>query len=96
MTAPDAALALVPAPGVYISSRTRGPAIRPRGGASHGHDPSLTEMHTGFLAWGAGIRPRTEIESIGIEQIAPLIRDLLGLDLTTPASAPDILEAPVR
>ena len=95
-TAPDAALALVPAPGVYISSRTEGPAIRPRDGASHGHDPSLAEMHTGFLAWGAGIRPGTEIESIGIEQIAPLIRDLLGLDLTTPASAPDILEAPVR
>ncbi|MEJ2085874.1 MAG: ectonucleotide pyrophosphatase/phosphodiesterase, partial [Acidobacteriota bacterium] len=95
-TAPDAALALVPAPGVYISSRSEGPAIRPRSGASHGHDPSLPEMHTGFLAWGAGIRPGTEIETIGLDQIAPLIRDLLGLDLTTPASAPDILEAPVQ
>jgi predicted AlkP superfamily pyrophosphatase or phosphodiesterase len=91
-TAPRAALALAPATGVYISSRTRPPAVRERGGASHGHLPDLDEMYTGFVAWGAGIRQGTTVDLIGIEQIAPLVRDLLGLELSTSRPAPDVLK----
>ena len=90
-TAPDAALGLAPLPGTYISDRMDPPAIRPKGGASHGHLPELEQMHTGFIAWGAGVRSGASSDSIGIEQIAPLVRDLLGLDMPTPAAAPDVL-----
>ncbi len=90
-TAPEAALGLAPAPGTYISDRMAPPAVGPKTGASHGHLPELEQMHTGFVAWGSGIEPGREIESIGLEQIAPLIRDLLGLELPTPAARPDLL-----
>ena len=95
-TAPHAALALAPAAGVYISSRSRPPAVRPKSGASHGHLPDLDEMDTGFVAWGAGIRSGATIDSMGIEQIAPLVRDLLGLELPTPRPAPDVLVPPAN
>ena len=91
-TAPDAALGLAPAPGTYISSRIEPPAIRSTSGASHGHLPDHEQMHTGFLASGAGIRTGSEVDLIVLSQIAPLIRDLLGLDLTTPEPAPPIVQ----
>ena len=56
-SAPDAALGLTPVPGAYISSRYEPPAVRPIDGASHGYLPDIPEMYTGFVAWGAGIRP---------------------------------------
>lgn len=79
--APDAALGLTPAPGVYISSSYQPPALQPAQGASHGYLPDLPGMSTGFVAWGTGIRPGRAVSSLGLEQIAPLIKELLGLDL---------------
>jgi predicted AlkP superfamily pyrophosphatase or phosphodiesterase len=80
-SAPDAALGLTPVPGAYISSRYEPPAVRPIDGASHGYLPDIPEMYTGFVAWGAGIRPGASIPMMGLEQIAPLVSSLLGLGL---------------
>lgn len=80
-SAPDAALGLTPVPGVYISSSYEPPAVRPVDGASHGYLPEVPQMYTGFVAWGAGIQPGVAIPMMGLDQIAPLVSSLLGLDL---------------
>ena len=80
--APDAALGLAPVPGVCISSSHEPPAVRPTEGASHGYLPDIPEIQTGFVAWGAGIRPGASVSLIGLEQIAPLVSALLDLELT--------------
>jgi len=80
--APDAALGLAPVPGVYISSSHEPPAVRPTEGASHGYLPDIPEIQTGFVAWGAGIRPGASVSLMGLEQIAPLVSALLDLELT--------------
>lgn len=85
--APDAALGLTPVPGVYISSRAESPAVRPRDGASHGYLPDLPEIYTGFVAWGAGIEPGASIVMMGLEQVAPLVCELLGLELEAARAA---------
>jgi len=81
-TAPDAALGLAPVPGAYISSGYEPPAVRPADGASHGFMPDIPEVYTGFVAWGAGIQPGVAVSMMGLEQIAPLVSSLLGLELT--------------
>lgn len=79
--APDAALGLTPAPGVYISSSYEPPAVKPSHGASHGFRPDYPEMNTGFVAWGAGIEPGGTLAKMSLDQVAPLVVSLLGLEL---------------
>ena len=86
-TAPDAALGIAPAPGVYISSDYEPPAIRPSDGASHGFLPGYPEIQTGFIAWGSGIATGVELPELQLTQIAPIIATLLDLELPT-ATAP--------
>jgi predicted AlkP superfamily pyrophosphatase or phosphodiesterase len=81
--ASDAALGLTPIPGVYISSRPVPPAIRSVDGASHGYLPDLPQIYTGFVAWGAGIEPGVSLPMIELEQVAPLVAQLLGMELET-------------
>lgn len=90
-TAPDAVLGLAPAPGVYVTSDYEPPAVRPKGGASHGFLPDHPDVHTGFVAWGAGIRSGGSVPLMRLEQVAPLVNRLLGLDLDT-ATAPVAVE----
>lgn len=80
-SAPRAAFAIAPAPGVSISSRHEPPAVRPRRGASHGGLPDQPQLASGLVAWGAGIRPRGRVERLTLLQIAPLVSELLGLEL---------------
>lgn len=85
--APDAALGLAPVPGAYISSGFEPPAVKPRSGASHGYLPDLApEIYTGLVAWGAGIRPGAGVPMLGLEQIAPLVSSLLGLEMPSAAA----------
>ena len=79
--APDAAFALAPAPGVDVTSSPDSPAVRGADGATHGYLPDVAQVHTGLVAWGAGIRPGAAAAQLHLVDVAPLVAELLGLDL---------------
>ena len=80
--ASDAVLGLTPVAGAYISSGTEPPAVEPSSGASHGYLPDLTpEIYTGLVAWGAGIRAGSSVPILDLDQIAPLVSELLALEM---------------
>jgi hypothetical protein len=81
---PDAPLALAAASGYVLDDRTDAPDMQPNPGMSHGHHPDHPDMHTGFLAKGAGIRAGTSITEMSLTAIAPLIAELLALDFEAP------------
>ncbi len=81
---PDAVLALAAAPGTMFGDHVTGPAVSGTWGATHGFLPSYPEMFTGFVAWGAGIRPGAEIPEMHLTDVAPLVAALLGLDFQAP------------
>jgi predicted AlkP superfamily pyrophosphatase or phosphodiesterase len=47
----------------------------------HGHDENLPCMAATFIAWGAGIKPRTQLTDIQNTDVAPTIARLLKLPL---------------
>ena len=81
---PDSPFALAAAAGYVIDDRTEGPALQPNPGMSHGHHPDLPEMHTGFVAKGAGIRAGATAPLLSLTAIAPLVAALLGLKFDAP------------
>lgn len=81
---PAVPLALTALPGAYFDWRSTGPVLRPMGGAGHGYWPEVhPHIHTGLVAWGAGIRPWARVPRMGLEDVAPLVAELLGLELQT-------------
>ncbi|MES2277935.1 MAG: ectonucleotide pyrophosphatase/phosphodiesterase [Bacteroidota bacterium] len=56
----------------------------PTHGGHHGYDPNLAEMHTGFIAAGAGIINGGRIQQMELVNISPLIAQLLGIQFQTP------------
>jgi predicted AlkP superfamily pyrophosphatase or phosphodiesterase len=80
----DSSLALVAEPGFVIDDRAEGPVLQPNPGMSHGHHPDMPEMHTGFVAAGAGIRAGASTPLLSLTAIAPLVAELLGLDFDAP------------
>lgn len=81
---PVSPLALVAMPGIELHESAEGPALRPAVGAAHGYLPTTPAMHTGFVAAGAGVRPGIIAPELRLEDIAPLVATLLGLDFTAP------------
>jgi hypothetical protein len=81
---PDAPFALAAEPGFVMDSRAGAPAMHPNPGMSHGHHPDLADMNTGFVARGAGIRAGASIPMMPLTAIAPLVAELLGLELDAP------------
>jgi hypothetical protein len=55
------------------------------GEGNHGPLPTSPELHTGFLAWGAGIRPR-DLGQIRILDVAPTLAT--KLEMKIPGSLP--------
>jgi hypothetical protein len=92
---PGAAFALAARPGVAFAAPASPPAVRAARGAAHGYHPDLEEMNTGFVAAGAGIRPRAAVPELPLENVAPLVAALLGLDFAAPDGVlfPGILAA---
>jgi predicted AlkP superfamily pyrophosphatase or phosphodiesterase len=78
---PLAALAIAAEPGVVFNESPTLPAITPVAGGTHGYPPNVAEMNTGLVAWGAGIRPRAVAATLGLEDVAPLVAALLGIEL---------------
>jgi predicted AlkP superfamily pyrophosphatase or phosphodiesterase len=87
---PGAALALEAAPGYAFAGECSGGITKARRGGTHGFLPSRPNMATGFIAAGAGIRPGTVVDRIGLVDVAPTVARLLGL--TPPAIDGRVLE----
>jgi predicted AlkP superfamily pyrophosphatase or phosphodiesterase len=81
---PDTPFALAAEPGFVLDDRTDAPVLQPNPGMSHGHHPELADMHTGFVAKGAGIRAGASAPLLHLTSIAPLVAELLGLDFHAP------------
>ena len=47
----------------------------------HGHFPDFKEIQTGFIIEGAGIKNGIKIDKMNITDVAPLIADLLNLEM---------------
>ncbi|MFS4468707.1 alkaline phosphatase family protein [Maribacter sp. 2210JD10-5] len=77
---PNAVLALAPIPGIAMNASSKGAVLKPRKGGTHGYFPDFPQIETGFIAWGAGISKAKNIEKMGLEDIAPLINELLQLN----------------
>lgn len=78
---PAAALALTGVQGISFNNNADGAELRPAKGGAHGYFPDFREIRTGFVAMGTGLNKGAVFPEIGLEDIAPLIARLLGLEL---------------
>jgi len=91
---PNAALALAAYQGISFGAAATGQLLTAAKGGTHGYMPTdFKEIQTGFLAFGRGIKQGTVLPLIGQEDIAPLVANLLGIQLKTDGILyPGILE----
>lgn len=78
---PTVALALAPHQGITFGGSTEGEVMRPVKGGTHGYFPDFKEIETGFVAFGKGIQKNVVVRQMGLEDIAPIIAQLLKLNL---------------
>ncbi|MCW3464722.1 alkaline phosphatase family protein [Chitinophaga nivalis] len=78
---PEAALALTAVQGIAFSTTKEGPAMKKANGGAHGYFPDFREIQTGFVAGGAGLGKNVTVPVMGLEDVAPLIAQLLGIEL---------------
>jgi predicted AlkP superfamily pyrophosphatase or phosphodiesterase len=86
---PDAWFGLEAEPGFSFDNTAQSPVLAPaalRGVG--GYLPSRSEMDSGFVAWGRGLRPRVRIPRMRQVDIAPTAAKLLGLELGEIAGRP--------
>jgi len=76
---PNAAFAIVAAPGFAMGSGCRGSLLVSASGGQHGYLPSHPRMPTGFIAAGIGVRAGLALERVRLVDIAPTAARLLGL-----------------
>ncbi|AKQ46179.1 hypothetical protein TH63_11955 [Rufibacter radiotolerans] len=82
---PEPVLALAFAKGTVFHGAVEGEVVKPvNNGGAHGYFPDFAEIRTGFIATGAGINRGVRIREMGIQDVAPVIAQLLGLDFKTP------------
>lgn len=78
---PEVALALTMSKGVAANNDFEGETVKTKKkSGTHGNFPNFPDIQTGFIASGAGISQGAVILEMGIQDIAPLIAKLLGLD----------------
>lgn len=78
---PAAALALTGMQGITFNNSADGPLLKPGKGGAHGYFPDFDEIRTGFVARGAGLNNGVVMREMGLEDVAPLIAKLLGIEL---------------
>lgn len=71
-------------PGTAIQQDPLEGLFIPVHGGHHGYDPAIPDMHTGFIAAGAGIVRGGHILKLRVVDIAPLVAKLLGIEFKTP------------
>ncbi|QNL48019.1 alkaline phosphatase family protein [Olivibacter sp. SDN3] len=77
---PNASLALAPIQGVTFGNDVNGELLSAVKGGTHGYFPNFKEIETGFVVFGKGIRKGVVVNQMGLEDIAPLIAKLLGIN----------------
>ncbi len=84
-TDPNAILAVQPVEGVVCTSRYNHPdLVQSTPGGSHGLLPERQNLNAGFFAFGPGIRKKSVMPTINMEDVAPLIAFSLGIDFKAP------------
>jgi predicted AlkP superfamily pyrophosphatase or phosphodiesterase len=78
---PTAAFGIAAQQGFAFSAAATGDFIRASKGGTHGFYPDFKEIQTGFVAFGKGIKKGIVIPKMGLVDIAPLISELLQLNL---------------
>ena len=74
--------ALAASRGAALTGVATGPALRAGGGGgSHGYAPDFPDIHTGFVAWGAGVRSGVRIPEMNHVDVAPTAAAFLGLTI---------------
>lgn len=81
---PSVRLALTAAPGITFTAAPDRPVLGPSGGGTHGYYPDFPEVLTGFVGFGSGFRAQAVADEMAMEDIAPLIARLLGLQFEAP------------
>lgn len=82
---PEVVLGLAMKEGFAVNNSLQGVVLKEKKkGGSHGYFPDIDQIHTGFIAAGAGINHKKVIGEMGIKDIAPLISRLLGLGFVAP------------
>lgn len=82
---PNAVLAVQPVEGVVCTTRYNHPdLVQSTPGGSHGLIPDRQNLYAGFIANGPGLRKGMTIPTLGMEDVAPHIAYLLGLDFKSP------------
>ncbi|TXK45715.1 alkaline phosphatase family protein [Pontibacter qinzhouensis] len=82
--APDAVMALAAVKGVALKRDVDGPARKEGKGGAHGFYPDFPEIQTGFIASGAGVNKVKQTLPVGLEDIAPFVAELLGINFKPP------------
>jgi hypothetical protein len=94
---PNAVLALTPIPGVTMSATTEGEILKVAKGGTHGFFPDFKEIQTGFVGYGAGFNSKTTLPQMGLEDVAPLVSQLLGISSPSAIPAkPAVLKAAMK
>jgi hypothetical protein len=77
-----------------MSGSASGDDLKRGSGGTHGYFPDFKQIETGFVAWGAGVTKGKLVHKMGLEDVAPVIATLLGLDFTAPDGVlfPGIIE----
>lgn len=78
---PHASFALAATNGVYIQDNATGPVSGPKKGGAHGYFPDSPEIRTGFIIAGAGVKKGVVLDSINLEDVAPTVAKILGIQL---------------
>lgn len=81
---PEAPLALAASLGITFSSRAEGDIRSQTSGGTHGYFPTdFPEIHTGFVGYGPGFRSGVIVHEMGLDDIAPIIAELLDVKFDT-------------
>lgn len=81
----EAALAIAPVPGIAMSSSSEGEILKSATGGTHGFFPNFKAIETGFIGWGSDIQTKKTLEHMNLEDIAPIVAKILGLDFMSEA-----------
>ena len=81
---PNAALALASIEGVVFTPGSTGDVMKAVHGGTHGFLPTMPGIQTGFIGYGPGFNPGTVVPVMGLEDVAPVVSALLGLQFTAP------------
>lgn len=80
---PEVAFALTGEHGASFGNAMKGDAIKPGHGGAHGYFPNFSEIRTGFVACGPGIKKGGVIKEMNLTNIAPAVAEMLRLSLPT-------------